>query len=65
MIVISFLYIFSNELSECMSIQTQQNDIGRSVKQYINVITVDSIQVLTYSETIHPIEVYLIKINIP
>ena len=48
-----------------MSIQTQQNDIGRSVKQYINVITVDSIQKLTYSETIHPIEVYLIKINIP
>ena len=57
MIVISFLYIFSNELSERMSIQTQQNDIGRSVKQYINVITVDSIQKLTYSETIHPIEV--------
>ena len=57
MIVISFLYIFSNELSERMSIQTQQNDIGRSIKQYINVITVDSIQKLTYSETIHPIEV--------
>ena len=65
MIVISFLYIFSNELSERMSIQTKQNDIGRSIKQYINVITVDSIQKLTYSETIHPIEVYLIKINIP